>query len=80
MKATDYTDGRDALRTKTKNCAETPCNPWSILRVIRGQSTIEYALLIAIALAAFLVMRFYLQRGVQANLKVVEERINAEKQ
>lgn len=46
----------------------------------RAQSTIEYALLILVAVLAFIAMRFYLQRGVRANLKVIEERINAEKQ
>ena len=43
----------------------------------RGQSTIEYALLIAIVAAAFLAMHTYMQRAVQANFNVIEEQINA---
>jgi Flp pilus assembly pilin Flp len=46
----------------------------------RAQSTIEYALLIAIVTAAFMTMRIYMQRSVQANLKMIEEQINAEPQ
>lgn len=44
----------------------------------RGQSTLEYAILIAIVAAAVIAMRTYVQRAVQANLKVVEEQVNAE--
>jgi len=44
----------------------------------KGQSTIEYALLVAIVAAAFLAMRVYMQRAVQANLKVIEDQINVE--
>ncbi|MEW6170043.1 MAG: hypothetical protein AB1472_00535 [Candidatus Omnitrophota bacterium] len=44
----------------------------------KAQSTLEYAVLIAIIAAAFLAMRTYVQRSVQANLKAVEEQINAE--
>lgn len=46
----------------------------------RGQSTLEYALLIAVVAAAFLAMRVYVQRSVQANLKMIEDQINAEPQ
>ena len=46
----------------------------------RGQSVIEYALLIAIVAAAFLAMQLYMQRAVQANFKLVEDQINAEPQ
>jgi len=46
----------------------------------KGQSTIEYALLIAIVAAAFLAMHLYVQRAVQANFKLIEEQINAEPQ
>jgi Flp pilus assembly pilin Flp len=44
----------------------------------KAQSTIEYALLIAIVAAAFLAMNLYVQRAVQANFKLIEDRINAE--
>ena len=43
----------------------------------RAQSTIEYALLIAIVAAAFLAMHIYMQRAVQANFQVIEEQINS---
>ncbi len=42
----------------------------------QAQSTIEYALLIAIVAAAFLAMNVYMQRSVQANFNVIEEQIN----
>lgn len=46
----------------------------------RAQSTMEYALLIAVVAAAFLAMRVYVQRAVQANLKMIEDQVNAEPQ
>jgi Flp pilus assembly pilin Flp len=48
--------------------------------VKKGQSTIEYALLIAIVAAVFLAMHLYVQRAVQANFKVIEDQINVEPQ
>jgi Flp pilus assembly pilin Flp len=42
----------------------------------KAQSTIEYALLIAIVAAAFMAMNVYMQRSVQANFNVIEEQIN----
>jgi hypothetical protein len=44
----------------------------------QGQSTIEYAVLIIIVVTACAAMTTYVYRAVQANLKVVEESINAE--
>jgi len=49
-------------------------------RMRKAQSTIEYALLIAIVAAAFLAMNLYVQRAVQANFKLIEDQINAEPQ
>jgi len=43
----------------------------------QGQSIIEYALIIAVVVAALTAMSVYVQRSVQANLKMVEEQINA---
>jgi len=43
----------------------------------KGQSAIEYALLIALVAAAFLAMHMYMQRAVQANLNVIEQQVNA---
>ena len=44
----------------------------------RGQSTLEYTLIIAVAVAALVAMSTYVQRSVQANLKTIEEQINTE--
>ncbi len=44
----------------------------------KAQSTIEYALLIAIVAAAFIAMNAYMQRSVQANFNVIEEQINTQ--
>ena len=51
-------------------------------RIFRGraQSTIEYSLLIAIVVVAFIAMHVYVQRAARATLKVVEDQINAEPQ
>lgn len=43
----------------------------------KAQSIIEYAILITIVAAALIAMQVYVQRAVEANLKMVEERINA---
>ncbi len=44
----------------------------------RGQSTLEYALIIAVVAVALTAMSTYVQRAVQANLKTVEDQINAQ--
>ena len=46
----------------------------------KGQSIIEYALLIAVVAAAFLAMHFYMQRAVQANFYLIEQQINNDPQ
>ncbi len=46
----------------------------------RGQSVLEYALIISVVAAALMAMNVYVQRSVQANLKLVEDQINAEPQ
>jgi len=43
----------------------------------QGQSILEYALIIAVVVAALTAMSVYVQRSVQANLKTVEDQINA---
>lgn len=43
----------------------------------QGQSVLEYVLIIAVVVAALSAMSLYVQRSVQANLKAVEEQINA---
>jgi len=47
-------------------------------RFIKAQSILEYALIVAVVVAALTAMSVYVQRSVQANLKTVEDQINAE--
>ena len=42
-----------------------------------GQSVLEYALIVTVVAAALGAMQTYVQRSVQANLKMIENRINA---
>ena len=42
-----------------------------------GQSILEYALIISVVVAALTAMSIYVQRSAQANLKVIEDQINA---
>lgn len=44
----------------------------------RGQSILEYSFIIAVVVAALMAMSLYVQRSVQANLKMIENQINAE--
>jgi Flp pilus assembly pilin Flp len=44
----------------------------------KGQSIIEYALLVAIVAAAFAAMSVYARRAVNANLKMIEDRVNSQ--
>lgn len=44
----------------------------------KGQSIIEYALLIAVVATAVAAMSVYARRAVNANLKVIEERVNSQ--
>ena len=43
-----------------------------------GQSTLEYALFIAVVTAALVAMTVYVRRSIQANLKTLEGQINGE--
>ena len=43
-----------------------------------GQSAAEYAVTIVVVSAALIAMGDYVRRAIQANLKVTEDRINAE--
>jgi len=40
-----------------------------MLRARRGQSTLEYAIIIAVVVAALLAMQIYVKRGVQGKLR-----------
>ena len=42
-----------------------------------GQHTLEYGVLIAVVAAAVVAMQTYVRRAIQANLKNVEQEINA---
>ncbi len=43
----------------------------------KGQSVLEYALIIAVIVSALMAMNVYVQRSVQSNLKTLEDQINA---
>jgi len=45
---------------------------------LKGQSILEYTLIIAVVVAALTAMSIYVQRSAQANLKVIENQINAQ--
>jgi len=45
-------------------------------KIVLAQSTLEYAILIAVVASAFMAMSVYFQRAVKANFKVIEEEIN----
>ena len=44
----------------------------------KAQSIIEYSVLIAVVVAAFLAMRTYIERAAKANIKLMEEKANAQ--
>ena len=48
------------------------------LRIRKGQSTLEYAVFVAVISAALVAMSVYVRRAIQANLKTVENQVNAE--
>lgn len=43
-----------------------------------GQSILEYAILISVVSAALITMSLYVRRAIQANLKTIQNQINAE--
>ena len=47
-------------------------------RRVAGQATLEYAVFVAVVAAAVGAMAVYVRRAIQANLKQVEDRLNAE--
>lgn len=48
------------------------------LRSKKAQSILEYAIFASVIVAALMTMATYVKRSIQANLKQVEERVNAE--
>lgn len=65
-----------AKRTSSYRCCRKDKRDW--FRMKRAQSTLEYAVLIAIVATAIAAMHTYVQRSVQANLKMIEQQVNAE--
>jgi len=47
-------------------------------KILTGQSILEYALIISVVVAALAAMSIYVQRSAQANLKMIEDQINAQ--
>ena len=46
----------------------------------KGQSLLEYAILLAVVLAAFAGMRVYIERATQANIRLIEDQAYAKTQ
>jgi hypothetical protein len=44
----------------------------------RAQSTLEYAVIITVTIAALTAMSVYVQRAIQGNLKMLEKQVNNE--
>ncbi len=49
-----------------------------MMKNTRAQSILEYSILIAVVAAALISMSLYVRRAIQANLKTIENQINAE--
>ena len=47
-------------------------------KINKAQTVIEYAILISVVAIAFVAMKTYVERSVNANIKLIEEQINAE--
>jgi len=47
-------------------------------KMTKAQTVIEYAILISVVAIAFVAMKTYVERSVNANIKLIEEQINAE--
>ncbi len=47
-----------------------------IARIKRGQSILEYAILLSVLCAVFITMFAYMRRSVQSKLLIVQERVN----
>ena len=47
-------------------------------KMTKAQAVIEYAILISVVAIAFVAMKTYVERSVNANIKLIEEQINAE--
>lgn len=48
------------------------------MKTKKAQSVLEYALIIAVAVAALTAMSTYVRRAIQANLKLIEHQVNGE--
>lgn len=46
--------------------------------MMRGQSTLEYAVLVGVVAAAFIAMQVYARRAIQANFKTLEDSLRTE--
>ena len=51
---------------------------WQGNRSAEGQVSLEAALFVAVVATALVSMSVYVRRSIQANLKLIEDRINAE--
>ena len=47
------------------------------LGVGQGQSLLEYTMIVVVVIAALSAMSLYVQRSVQANLRIMQDQVNA---
>jgi len=67
---------RDLTRLNSKISDDSGKCPWRFLS-LTGQSTLEYALVIAVVVAAIIAMGVYVRHSIQAHFKTLENRVNA---
>ena len=64
---------------RLRACSGLRLNEWvEADKRMRGQSTMEYAIFVAVVAAALIAMSDYVRRSVQANLKATEDQLNTE--
>jgi Flp pilus assembly pilin Flp len=64
-------------KSENRDCQPLATGHWSLVTG-QGQSTLEYAVFTAVVAAALIAMQVYVRRSIQANLKTLENQVNAE--
>ena len=70
--------GSVVSESRQSRCLDRPLTTghWSLLS--RGQASLDYAVFISVVVAALVAMQLYVRRSIQANLKMLEDQVNAE--
>lgn len=63
---------------KAQTPLQIPKNKFLKYTFLTGQSVLEYAVVIMVVVLAIVGMSVYIQRSVHANLKVLQDRANAD--